>query len=101
MSYPTTVHTSTTSDSWALVCDPSVALRVSLRLAELCPDARYWNWMDSEAIHPDSQQHVPVAMVIVTQGYDSLRRRLLAKLPQRSYDMTMLLETTQPQLVAA
>ena len=98
--YPTTVHTSTTSGSWALVCDLNRALQVSLRLAELCPDARSWNWVEAEAIHPDSQQHVPVAMVIVTHGYDSLRRRLLAKLPQRSYDMAMLLET-QPQPVAA
>ena len=101
MSYPTTVHTCTETAAWALVCDPSVALRVSLRLAEICPDARHFNWVEAEAIHPDSQQHVPVAMVIVTHGYDSLRRRLLAKLPQRSYDMTMLIEATQPQPVAA
>ena len=93
MFYPTTVHTCSSSQAWALVCDPSQALRVSLRLAELCPDARAWEWVEAEAIHFDSQQHVPVAMVIVTHGYDSLRRRLLAKLPQRSYDMAMLLET--------
>ena len=99
--YPTTVHTSTTSDSWALVCDPSQALRVSLRLAEICPDARAWDWVEAEAIHPDTQVHTPVAMVIVTHGYDSLRRRLASKLPVRSYDMTMLLEATQPQPVAA
>jgi len=86
---------------WALVCDLNRALQVSLRLAELCPDARSWNWVEAEAIHPDSQQHVPVAMVIVTHGYDSLRRRLASKLPVRSYDMTMLLEVTQPQPVAA
>ena len=99
--YPTTVHTCTETAAWALVCDPTRALQVSLRLAELCPDARAWNWVDAEAIHPDTQVHTPVAMVIVAQGYDSLHRRLVAKLPQRSYDMTMLLEVTQPQLIAA
>jgi hypothetical protein len=99
--YPTTVHTCTETAAWALVCDPSVALRVSLRLAEICPDARSWNWIEAEARHSDTQIYTPVAMVIVTHGYDSLHRRLLAKLPQRSYDMTMLLEVTQPQLIAA
>lgn len=88
--YPTTVHRCTQTQAWGVACDPANALRVSLRLAELCPDARYWTWLEAEAIHPDTERHVPIALVIVPSGYTALVNRLSAKLLVRQYDMTMI-----------
>jgi hypothetical protein len=88
--YPTTVHRCTKTQAWGLACDPANALRVSLRLAELCPDARNWEWLEAEAIHPDTERHVPIAIVIVPSGYTALVNRLSNKLLVRQYDMTMI-----------
>jgi hypothetical protein len=90
MIYPTTVHRCTKTETWGLACDPSNALRVSLRLAELCPDARYWTWFEGECIHPETERHVSTAIVLVPSGYTALVNRLMAKLPVRRYDMTMI-----------
>ena len=90
MTYPTTVHACTKTEMWGLAADPANALRVSLRLAELCPDARNWTWLEGECIHPETERHVPTAIVLVPSGYRALFNRLMAKLPVRRYDMTMI-----------
>jgi hypothetical protein len=96
--YPTTVHLCTATDTWGLAADPVNDKQVATRRAQLCPDARHWTWLEAETIHPELEQHVPVAFVLVPGGYKALVNRLIKRLPVRRYDMTLIqTEDTDPE----